>query len=174
LDARDGEIEAAVNRPFVTDAAVVAVAEAVFAKPSPWVAEAYSAYDAEPLLFASETEVLSYARSTLAQPRGRVFLFVVYPDMNGRAVRETIHLNPKSVPGHKLRYTWNGLGLISIQLYGEGLHGEGLRSNIAANSQARAEAWAPTYPNWDGPESWNWQAVASHVRRLKRVLKRSM
>ena len=154
---------------MLTDSAIDAVADALFEKPNPWVAEAYSAYDAEPLLFASSDEVAKYARSVLAQPRGLAFLFVVYPDMNGRAVRETIRLDPKSVPGHTLRYTWQGLGLISVQL-----SREGFRSRIAANSQARAEKWAPTYPDWDGPGVWNWKAVASHTRRLQRVLRRFM
>lgn len=154
---------------MVTDSTIDAVAVALFEKPNPWVAEAYSAYDAEPLLFASSDEVAKYFRSVLAQPRGLAFLFVVYPDMNGRAVRETIRLDPKHVSGHKLRYTWQGLGLISVQLAREGT-----RSRIAANSQARAEKWAPTYPQWDGPDTWNWKAVASHTRRLQRVLKRSM
>ena len=154
---------------MVTDAAIDAVATALFDKPNPWVAEAYSAYDVEPLLFASSDEVAKYARSVLAQPRGLAFLFVVYPDMNGRAVRETIRLDPKHVPGHKLRYTWQGLGLISVQLAREGI-----RSRVAANSQARAKKWAPTYPDWEGPGAWNWKAVASHTRRLQRVLKRFM
>jgi hypothetical protein len=152
---------------LLTDSAIDAVSGALFEKPNPWVAEAYSAYDAEPLLFASSDEVAKYIRGVLALPRGLAFLFVVYPDMNGRAVRETIRLDPKHVPGHKLRYTWQGLGLISVQL----AH-EGVRSHIAANSQARAEKWAPTYPLWDGPGTWNWKAVASHTRRLQRVLKR--
>jgi hypothetical protein len=65
------------------------------------------------------------------------------------------------------RGIWQGLGLISVQLAREGV-----RSRIVANSQARAEKWAPTYPLWDGPGAWNWKAVASHPRRLQRVLKR--
>jgi len=149
------------------DSAVAAIAEAVFEKPDPWVAEAYSGFDSDPLLFFSSDEVADYIRGTLAQPRGLVFFFLVYPDMSGRAVRETIHLEPESVPGHTLRYTWGGLGLISVQLARE--NG---RSRVAANSQARAEKWASTYPHWDGPGVWNWKAVASHTRRLQRVLKR--
>jgi hypothetical protein len=154
---------------MATDAAIDAVANALFDKPNPWVAEAYSAYDVEPRVFASSDEVAQYTRSVVAQPRGLAFLFVVYPDMNGRAIRETIRLDPKHVPGHKLRYTWQGLGLISVQLAREGI-----RSHIAANSQARAEKWAPTYPDWDVPGAWNWKAVASHTRRLQRVLKSFM
>lgn len=139
----------------------------MFEKPDPWVAEAYSRFDAEPLLFSSSEDVAAYMRRTLAQSRSLAFFFVVYPDMNGRAVRETIHLKPGSVPGHTLRYTWGGLGLISVQLAREGVG-----SRVAANSQARAEKWASTYPDWDGPSVWNWKAMASHTRRLKRVLKR--
>ena len=152
---------------MLTDTAIVAVANAIFEKPSPWVAEAYSEYDREPLLFSSGKEVASYVRSIVAQPRGLAFLFVVYPDMNGRPVRRKIHLDPNHVPGHRHRYTWDGLGLISVQL-----SQEPNRSRIAANSQVRAERWSPTYPDWDGPDTWNWKAIESHKRRLQRVLKK--
>ncbi len=143
------------------------MAQAVFNSPDPWVAEAYSAYDKEPLVFSSADQLARYIRSTVAKPRGLAFFFVVYPDMNGHAVRETIHLKPGSVPGHSLRYSWQGWGLISVQLTREGL----TRSRVAANSRARAQKWASTYPDWDGPDAWNWTAVRRHAGRLQRVLR---
>jgi len=152
---------------LLTDSAIDAVAAAVFRAPDPWVAEAYSAYDKEPLCFSSQDELARYLLTTLAEPRGHAFVFVVYPDMKGRAVRETIQLKPGSVPGHSKRYTWHGWGLISVQLYREG----SIFSRVSANSQARAEKWASTYPDWDGPSAWNWKVVGSHARRLQRVLK---
>jgi len=150
----------------LTDSAIESLAKAIFDRPNPWVAEAYSAYDQEPLVFCSAEELSSYFGATLARPKEHAFVLVVYPDMNGRAVREAIRLKPGSVPGHTSRYTWHGWGLISVQLSREG----SIRSRIAANSQARAEKWAPTYPGWDPPSTWNWKQVGSHVRRLRRIL----
>jgi len=155
-----------MSSPDLTDSAVAALAAAVFDKPDPWVAEAYSDFDAEPLLFGSANELVSFARRRLAVPKGLAFFFLVYPDMQGRAVRETIRLKPRSVPGHKLRYTWQGWGLISVQLTPDPL-----RSRVAANSLARALKWQSTYPSLDPPSTWDWRAVASHTRRLQRVLK---
>ena len=153
--------------PELTDSAIAGLAAAVFDKPAPWVAEAYSDYDAEPLRFRSGDEMASYAQRKLAVPRGLAFLFVVYPDMRGRAVRETIRLKPGSAPGHELRYTWQGWGLISIQLS----RSDQMRSRVASNSLARALKWESTYPNLDLPSTWDWKAVASHTRRLERALK---
>jgi hypothetical protein len=152
---------------LLTESAIDTVARAVFDAPDPWVAEAYSAYDKEPLVFSTADQLARYIRATIAEPRGLAFFFVVYPDMNGHAVRKTIHLKPESVPGHSLRYSWQGLGLISVQLSREDL----TASRIAANSRARAEKWASTYPNWDAPDTWNWTAVRRHAARLQRVLR---
>jgi hypothetical protein len=158
----------AVARP-ITEAVVDAVAAGVFAKPDPFVVEAYSTPDREPLSFASPAELANYVKAQISHPRGLAFVFVVYPDMGGRPVRKTIHLDPKHCPGRKLRYTWDGWGLISVQLYGSEQYG---LSRVVANSAARANAWASTYPDWNAPDSWNWKAVESHTRRLQRILKK--
>ncbi len=157
---------------MLTDQAIDAVAAAIFDKPNPWVAEAYSQYDAKPLRFGSTSELAEYLRKTVAMPRGHAFVFVTYPDMMGRPVRETIHLKIDGSPNPpKLRYTWQGWGLISVQLTRDTQ--PGAVSRIAANSQSRAEKWAAsTYLHWDPPNTWNWNAVTSHARRLQRVLKR--
>lgn len=148
--------------------AVDALAAAVFEGRDPWVAEAFSAFDKKPLQFSSASELAGFATRKLAAANGLAYCFVVYPDMRGRAVRETIRLKPGSVPGHRLRYTWQGWGLISLQLAAEEA---GMSSRIAVNSEARAKRWASTEPSWDSPATWNWSAVASHARRLQRVLK---
>ena len=152
---------------MLTESAIDAIAHAVFHAPDPWVAEAYSAYDEESLVFSAADQLAQYIRATVSEPRGLAFFFVVYPDMKGRAVRETIHLKPGSVPGHFLRYSWQGWGLISVQLSREGL----TSSRVTANSRTRAEKWASTHPNWDGPDAWNWTAVRRHARRLQRALR---
>jgi hypothetical protein len=153
----------------ITEVAVDAITSGVFAKPDPLVVEAYSAPDQEPLKFTSHESLSRYVNLQISQPRGLAFVFVVYPDMGGRPVLETIHLDPQHCPGQKLRYTWNGWGLISIQLYGRDQY---RMSRIAANSAARANAWRTTYPAWTAPDLWNWRAVESHTRRLQRILKK--
>jgi hypothetical protein len=144
------------------------VAAAIFAKPSPWVSEAYSAYDMEPIQFHSAGEVAQYVREIVEKSRGLAFLRVVYPDMGGTPIREAIQLKPGL--GHTLRYMWQGWGMISVQL---SRHADS-PSSIAANSRVRAEKWAPMYPHWASPNTWQWQAVANHTRRLQRVLKNSL
>jgi hypothetical protein len=131
------------------------------------VAEAYSEPGKEPRQFDSAADLAEYIRVEIGKPRGFVDLIVVYPDMGGRPVRRTIHLDPNHCPGHELRYTWDGLGMISVQLYGAARYGE---SRICSNSQERARAWTSTDPDSSPPEVWNWKAVESHTRRLKRVL----
>jgi hypothetical protein len=153
----------------LTTSAVDLIAAGVFAKSDPLVVEAYSEPDRKPLGFSTATELATYINTHIAEPRGLAFVFVVYPDMRGRPIRKTIHLDPKHCPGEKFRYTWDGWGLISIQLYGAD---RSRMSRIAANSAARARAWASTYPEWNSPEEWNWKAVESHTRRLQRILKK--
>lgn len=151
----------------ITAAAIEAIAAAVFAPPDPFVVEAYSEPDHEPVRFATQRHLVAYISAQASQPRGLAYVFVVYPDMVGLPVRETIHLDPKHYPGHRLRYTWQGWGLISVQIYGAE---QARRSSISANSAARAKAWASTYPGWSAPDQWNWKAVESHTRRLQRIL----
>ena len=154
----------------LSDQAIQSIAAAVFQCADPWVVEAYSDFDVLPLQFEAPEALAQYARRKLAKPKGSAFLFVTYPDMGGMAVRQTIELKPGSIPGHKLRYTWEGWGLISVLLE-RGDRPNGI-SEISANSEARANKWRSTYPSWDPPGTWNWKAVASHTRRLQRVLKR--
>jgi YD repeat-containing protein len=102
-----------VSAPL-TPSAVDLIAVGVFSKPDPLVVEAYSEPDREPLSFSSHAELVTYIEKQISEPRGLAFVFVVYPDMRGRPVRKTIQLDPKHCPGQKLRYTWDGWGLISI------------------------------------------------------------
>ena len=152
----------------LSNEAIDAIASAIFERPGVQVVQFYSDFDREPLVFADEAQLAGFIRASLASASDLAYLLVVYPDMGGRAVRRTVRLDPSKVPGHTLRYTWDGWGLISVQLTNRAG-----RSVIGANSEKRALAWAPTYPEWDPPSTWNWKAVASHVRRLKRVLARS-
>src|SRR5262245_16954429 len=142
----------------ITESAVDSIAAGVFSKPSPLVVEAYSEPDREPLGFASQVELAAYIKAHVSRPRRLAFVFVVYHVMGGRPVRRMIQLDPEHCLGQKLRYTWDGWGLISVQLYGVE---QSRMSRISSNSAARANAWAPTYPEWNSPDVWNWKAVES-------------
>lgn len=153
----------------ITESAIHTIADAVFAKPDPFVAEAYSEHGREPRVFNTAADLASYIKGQLAGPEKLAYIFIVYSDMGGSPVRRTIHLDPKHCPGQKFRFTWDGFGLISLQLYGS----DRLEmSRISSNSPARAKAWASTCPDWSPPDAWNWRAVESHTRRLQRVLKK--
>ena len=155
----------------LTDASISAIAEAVFARPDPIVVEAYSELGQVPRSFSSVSQLSSYIRAQVSRPKGLAFISVVYPDMGGVPTRRKINLDPRQCAGNTERYTWDGFGLISIQL--QNSDGPMSSSRVSANSQARATAWASTYPEWQQPGGWNWKAVASHTRRLQRVLNKS-
>ena len=164
-----------VRRPSMNHAssslmahAIELIAAAVFSKPGAEVLEAYSDYDREPLEFRSATELADYAKEKVLKQRALAFVFVRYPDMRGSAILETIHLRPGAVANHKRRYTWQGWGLISVQLQGGGSSHP--PSRVSASSKARALKWAPTQPEWAAPTTWDWNAVQRHTRRLQRVL----
>lgn len=154
----------------LTENAVNAIAAAVFAKPEPFVAEAYSLPGKAPLLFRSPEALADYAKRHLSAPNGHASFFVVYPDMLGIPVQEKILLSAGSPYEGQVRFTWRGWGLISVQLFS----GENVGMNrITANSSNRAAKWASTYPELSPPDSWDWKAVERHVRRLQRVFKSS-
>ncbi|MCU1251972.1 MAG: hypothetical protein JWQ49_5001 [Edaphobacter sp.] len=94
----------------LTDAAICKIGAAVFEKPGAQVLEAYSEFDKEPRQFRSAPALVECIKERLLSPLGGAFFFVIYPDMGGRAVRKTIHLDPAKVPGHPIRYTWEGWG----------------------------------------------------------------
>ena len=153
----------------LSDSAVDAIASAIFAKLVPRVVEAYSKPDQEPLEFATASLLASYIKLQITHPRGLAFVYLLYSDMGGSLMRKTIFLDPIQCPGQTLRYTWDGWGLIAVQLHGS----EYCRmSRICSNSEKRAHAWAPTIPEWDPPDTWNWKAVERHTRRLQRVLRK--
>lgn len=143
--------------------------EAIFAIDNPFVVEAYSEFDCEPLSFDHVVDLENYINDKVRNPKGLAHLFVVYPEMAGKASLKKINLNSKKVSGHKFRYTWEGWGLITVQIAAQEL---GIESNINANSEARAKKWESTYTDHESPSFWNWKAVTKHKNRLKRVLKK--
>lgn len=153
----------------ISDSGVDRLSQAIFAIDNPQVVEAYSEYDFEPISFKSSSELASYIKQKISSPKGIAYVFVVYPDMQGKATKKRIELDPLRVPNHKFRYTWEGWGLIYIQITAPNL---GVTSNISVNSEARAIKWAATHPELELPSTWNWQAVKRHQSRLQRVLKK--
>ncbi|WP_417357253.1 hypothetical protein [Gallaecimonas pentaromativorans] len=143
--------------------------EAIFAFDNPFVVEAYSEFDKKPLSFSHEIELEKYISEKIDKPKGMAYIFVVYPEMAGKACIKKINLNSKKVSDRKFRYTWEGWGLIAVQIASPDL---GIKSNINANSEARAKKWENTYSEFEPPSTWNWKEVTKHKNRLKRVLKK--
>ena len=152
-----------------SDDAINKISAAIFEIPGVQVLEAYSEYDKEPKIFGSAQDFSAYAKKQLSTPRGLAFVFVIYPDMAGSAVQKAIYLDRNKFPNHSVRYTWEGWGLISIQLASPDA---GISSSINANTEKRALMWAPTHPDFDPPSTWDWAAILRHKRRLQRVLKK--
>lgn len=156
-------------RPLTLNA-VEAVSVAIFEKGPPTVVEAYSAFGRPLQYFTAAADLVDYAEARSKEPHGAVHIAVHYPDMAGRLVTRQIALDPSKCDGHTYRYGCEGWGLIWVHI--ELSLSPKLAPSISANSEKRAMAWAKTYPEMDPPSIWNWTAVASHLRRLQRVLRK--
>ena len=154
-----------------TGLAIDEIASAIFDRPVRQVVEAYSDYDQEPREFTTPSELAESIRVKLAGMDRRALFYVIYPDMEGQAIRRLIRLDPRRVSGFTFRYTWSGWGLISINITNE--TGPNDRSSIISSSEKRALAWESTMPELPPASAWNWSAVQGHTRRLKRALLRS-
>ncbi|MFN0162678.1 MAG: hypothetical protein ACKVQQ_15710 [Burkholderiales bacterium] len=152
----------------MSEAARVAIANAIFEIPQAWVAELSSDFDLPARRFEDAAELVAYLADRLARRRGAVALAVTYPDMLGHAESQLIQLTPGSVPGHSFRYTWEGWGLIIVHLSSGDDPNDPCR--VSANSLSRALRWEATKPGMAPVASWDWKCAARHERRLKRVL----
>ena len=152
----------------VSDAAVKAIADAIFDGSPSTVAEAYSGFDQELVSFKTASELCAYAEAKRASSGGAVFLAVCYPDMGGQLECTPIALDPQKCDGHSYRSRSGGWGLIWVSLQ---LHSSDVASFVSANSEKRAQACAHTSPELDAPSTWDWPAVGRHLRRLRRVFK---
>ena len=156
-------------RPLTLNA-VEAVSTAIFEKGPPTVVEAYSAFGRPLQYFAAAADLVEYAEARSKEPHGAVHIGVHYADMAGRLKERRIALDPSKCDGHTYRYGCEGWGLIWVHI--ELSQSAKLQPSISANSEKRAMAWAKTYAEMDPPSTWNWSAVASHLRRLRRVLRK--
>jgi len=151
-----------------SDAAVEAIAAAIFKEVPAEVIEAYSYFDQEPIQLRSAQDFCTYARSKRSSD-GYLYLAVRYTDMEGQLTKARINLDPSKCDGHTYRYKAQGWGLIWVYL--KLSPAGGLESFISANSEKRAFAWAATSPDMEAPSTWQWLSVARHLRRLRRALK---
>lgn len=143
---------------------------AVFAE-SVTVYEAYSDFDKRLKTFKATQDVLSYIEEKQDKKCDLVFLSLHYAETRGFVYEKTINLNAKKVKHAQKRYSINGWGLISFQLW---LEDNGYYCDINANSEKRAIKWQETYPDFKSVDLWNWKAVAKQNRRLKRALKQCL
>ena len=158
--------------PILDVSGIEVFVTAVFAKSNPLVLEAYSEFDKDARQLRSAAELAGFIRTTFLGKNRSAHFFVVYPDMLGKPMRKTIHLEPAKMPEGLVRYTWNGWGLISVTLHA---HAKALsKSAVTSNSEARARAWASSNLEWPSPDAWDWKAVEKHTRRLQRVLRKQL
>lgn len=155
---------------LLTGEAIETVTAAVFARPGVQVIEAYSEYDQKLRHFNSQWDLATYAKDKVLIQRQMAFVFVLYPDMGGRAEIKKIQFRTGTVANHKWRYTLGGWGLIAVQL--DTGSDRNSASRIVANSEVRARAWEKTQPEWVPVDAWKWSAIHRHIRRLQRVLRR--
>lgn len=156
---------------LLSDAAIQAIADAIFKERPSTVVEAYSGFGQEPCTFDSAQELLAYADARRGTPAGSVHIAVHYPDMAGRVACTRVALDPDKCDGHSFRFTADGWGLVFVYLQ---LRAGTPESFVSANTEKRAHAWAATFPELDAPATWNWPAVARHSRRLQRALRQAV
>ena len=154
----------------LSNEAIRAFAEAIFKERPVTMVEAYSDFSQEARRFGCAEDICVYA-SGMRGTNDNPHLVVHYPDMAGRLALTRHALDPEKCDGHTYRYIAEGWGLIFVYLQ---ISPTGkLESFVSANSEKRALAWEPTYPEMDPPGTWDWPAVGRHVRRLQRALTRA-
>jgi hypothetical protein len=152
----------------VSDAAIQAIAEAIFKERPLAVVEAYSVFGQELRTFRSPEEFCAYVMARRDSLDGSAHVAVHYPDMAGKLAQTRVSLDRRKCNGYAYRYRAEGWGLVWVYLQ---LRPANPDSFISANSEKRALAWAATLPELDPPTTWDWPAVGRHLRRLRRVLK---
>ena len=88
--------------------------------------------------------------------------------MAGVLTKARIALDSSKCGGHTYQYKSQGWGLIWVYLKLSPAGGREFL--VSANSERRALAWVPTYPDMKAPSAWHWPSVARHLRGLRRTL----
>lgn len=141
----------------------------VFAQADCRVFESYSPFDQELIEFHSKEEIA--ARYPVGVCRGNaqsVLLDLLARRAGGQLEVRRIDLKPGV--GATFRYAVNGWGLISLQLGGVGPQGL-VPSHTNHNSEKRALAWAPAFPELGGVAQWNWAEVTRTSNRINRHIR---
>ncbi|MDI9272482.1 hypothetical protein [Stenotrophomonas sp. PFBMAA-4] len=152
----------------VSNRLVETVARAVFKRNPVLVTELYSNAGAQPRRYASAEALCEHGRALQWVSGGMLLIGVQYADMGG-AVRVRPFDTGRS---ESARFTVSGWGLISILLP------MAVDANCAAKVHALTEraALGRERGALDVPPvcDWNWNAVESHKRRLKDVLRKAL
>lgn len=146
------------------------IVEAIFVEGRPDVYEAYSAFDSDIVSFSNAAELNSYISWPQPKKEGTLGFVLYYPDTKGFVERIRIALDREKCEGHTYRYRVNGWGLIQFQVNSQKT--PNIVCRFAVNTEKRANAWFPTYPELQSPALWDWKAVERHARRLIRELRR--
>jgi hypothetical protein len=126
--------------------------------------------------FSSATREFSNANTLRDELRyvpgiGDVFrqYTLYYPELKGHTLERRIVLNPDKCNGHTFRFCQEGWGLIQLQC--DFRKYPIVECRIAVNSEIRAANWSETYPDFQSPESWDWEVVDRKAGRLVRLLR---
>jgi hypothetical protein len=150
--------------------AVKFVADAMFLKGTPIVAEAHSAIGAKLKYYTRASDVVALAKRNAKYRNGAVHLAVLFPDTRGRFKAQRISIAGTSAGNPKYRCSSKGWGLIFVYLaVGRPV---GIKSFVSANSEKRARGWSATYPELGLPDAWDWSAVKAHLVRLRGALRK--
>ncbi|HEL4245101.1 hypothetical protein I5U23_09215 [Stenotrophomonas maltophilia] len=151
----------------VSLAVVDAVARAVFERSPSLVTEFYSAPGEDFQRFSSAEELYSYAKLLREAKGGAVFVAVQYPDMCGEVSVRKFELVKGPDRGKHL-FTIGGWGLINVHLPLS--PDASMSARICVLSERAALGRERSGVGLPAVDGWNWRAVESHSRRLKRVL----
>jgi hypothetical protein len=148
--------------------------EWMFAEGTCEVYESYSAHEQPLLRFGSANEVLRQfeRRHANGKPWDAVHLQLYVPGTGPPFVARRIAVNPTACDGATFRYCAEGWGLVQLYLAAP-RDGRLNDSHTNHNSRVRAEAWAGTAQDEQGPEAWDFRRITSFSSRLNRQIRKS-
>jgi hypothetical protein len=144
------------------------VARAIFKRAPSLVTEIYSTPGETLQRFGSAEDLCSYAELLRQVKGGAVFVGVRYPDMDGDVTIREFELT-KGPDRGKMRSSVARWGLIHVFLPVN--QDASCLASIYRMSERGAFARERGGIDLPPVRDWNWKAVESHSRRLKRVLK---
>jgi hypothetical protein len=147
---------------------VAALFEKVFEAADVAVYTAYSKFGEGTRKFQTVADCVDYLAAEIKGRSGGTAFALHYADTKGHVLDRRITLKQEKCDGNDFRYTIEGWGLINIKLYSK--DSSTVFCDIGANTAKRAAKWFSVYPEFQDPALWNWTAVESHLRRLKRAL----